>query len=680
MIRHSKRGHFSLGLMLIGLIITAAAYVPGLHGGFLFDDFPNIVDNKDIQPIDASLSSLIRAMLSSPASELKRPLASLSFAINYLLGGLDPFGMKLTNLVFHLINGCLVFLLGRQLIEAAFSAPIQSTQGKNQGWMDLTAAAVAAGWMLLPINLTGVLYIVQRMESMANLFILAGLWGYVKIRRSMIEQVSLRLVRWGSGYCLIVLVAGVALGLLAKETAILLPLYALIAEMVLFQFRTAPPKRDTAIVALFVGTLLVPLALGLAALGPWLLKPETWAARDFTMRTRLLSEARIVIDYAVWTIFPTPNALSFYHDDYVISQGLLLPWTTLASCVALPLAIVGAIAVRRRLPLVTLGVGFFIGGHLLTDTIIPLELVYEHRNYFSSFGLLLAFVPLLLSVPAPGSRWSHFALAARVSVCALLLLWTAETAVTAMQWSSPLRLAVELASRAPGSPRAQYELGRTYIIYSHYDPASPFTKLAYPPLERAANIPSSSILPLQALIFMNSRMGLPIEPKWWDQLITKLRSRKPGVQDESSLGALTQCAREGQCDLPKDRMTNAYLAALEHPNPSARLLAMYGDYAWNVLNDKALGLDMTHEATVTSPRESAYLITLIRMEIAMGQREDARRNIARLQSLDIGGSLDRHVRQLTALLASQPPPPGSTSIRWISITCNRPILFFKPVC
>ena len=139
------------------------------------------------------------------------------------------------------------------------------------------------------------------------------------------------------------------------------------------------------------------------------------------------------------------------------------------------------------------------------------------------------------------------------------------------------RLAGDLAIRASQSPRAQYELGRTYIIYSHYDPASPFTKLAYLPLEKAAALPNSSILPEQALIFMNARMGLPIKDAWWESLIAKLKAHKPGVQDESSLGTLVQCARDHRCDLPKNRMMEANMAALSHPNPSARLLAVYGD-------------------------------------------------------------------------------------------------------
>lgn len=235
----------------------------------------------------------------------------------------------------------------------------------------------------------------------------------------------------------------------------------------------------------------------------------------------------------------------------------------------------------------------------------------------------------------------------------LMLCWTALTALTAYAWGNPLRLAEDLAGRAPQSPRAEYELGRTYIIYSHYDPASPFTKLAYAPLEKAATLPESSILPEQALIFMNSRMHLPLKDTWWDSMITKLKSRRSAVQDESSLGALTQCDREHRCDLPKNRMIEAYMAALSHPDPSARLLAMYGDYAWNVLADHELGLRMTEDAVKAAPNEPAYRITLVRMLAAQGQKATARDALRQLETLNIGGSLDHSLIELHDLLGQQ---------------------------
>lgn len=657
-LRRSPWRHLAL---LAACIITLAVYWPGLSGGFLFDDYPNIVDNKGVQPPDASIPSLAGAALSSPASDFKRPLASLSFAINYLTTGIDPYWMKLTNLLIHLLNGWLVYLLSLALLR--------SDPSRQYAHALIVAALIATGWMLLPINLTAVLYVVQRMESMANLFVLLGLLGYTAGRRRMLNQYPASpsasaesVKRTGFILCTASITVPTAVGVLAKETAVMLPLYALLIEWTLFYFSKSreasisqeehqtglSQHQDPRVIGLFLLVLALPMFAGLAWLLPGVLKPETWAARNFTLGTRLLSEARIVVDYVNWTLLPTPNALSFYHDDFRISAGLLAPWTTLASVGFLAALTALVLWLRSRQPLAALGIAFFLGCQLLTGTILPLELIYEHRNYFASFGLLLAIVPLL-AVP----RTSPFALPRHVLFAGLLLCWTALTAFTAYAWGNPLRLAEDLASRAPQSPRAQYELGRTYIIYSHYNPASPFTLLAYAPLEKAASLPNSSILPEQALIFMNARMHLPLRDAWWDSMIAKLKVHRPGVQDESSLGALTQCAREGRCDLPTNRMMQAFLAALSHPNPSARLLATYGDYAWNVLDDHVLGARMTAEAVRTAPDEPAYRITQIRMLMAQGREAEARLALKQLETLNFGGRLNASRDELRALPGMQ---------------------------
>ncbi len=144
-------------------------------------------------------------------------------------------------------------------------------------------------------------------------------------------------------------------------------------------------------------------------------------------------------------------------------------------------------------------------------------------------------------------------------------------------------------------------------------------------------------------------MHLPLKDAWWDSLTVKLKTRRPGVQDESSLGALTQCAREQRCNLPTDRMMQAFIAALSHPDPSARLLATYGDYAWNVLDDHPLGERMTAEAVHTAPNEPAYLITQVRMLAAQGRDAEAKQALKQLESLNIGGRLNNGLTELRAL-------------------------------
>lgn len=649
-------------LLALALLTTVLVYWPGLHGGWLFDDYPNIVDNHGVQIDEPNLPALIQAALSSPASDFKRPLASLSFALNFLAGGLDPFGWKLLNLLVHLLNGVAAYALVKRLLlnmslihmplasEASISAGTRGTskEGVVLGTVaagshhDIIAALIAAAWLLLPINLTAVLYVVQREENLANLFVLIGLIGYVTGRQRMLAS------KEGRPFflCITSLVLPALIGVLAKETAIMLPLYALLIEWIIFRFRAPRPQEvDRRVVTLFLVVLAIPFAIGMVWLGPRLIRPESWASRDFTLETRLLSEARIVCDYIKWALLPSPGSLSFYHDEFDVSRSLLSPWTTLWSMIFLGILTWLAYAFRHRRPLVSLGICLYLGSHLLTGTVLPLELVYEHRNYFGSLGLLLVIVPTMVK---PGAT---FVFGRRALLGVLLIYWTTLTAYTAVAWGEPLRLAKELAERAPNSPRAQYELGRTYIIYSHYDPASPYTQLAYAPLERAAAMPKSSILPQQALIFMNARMHLPQKEQWWDSLVAKLKARPPGVQDESSLIALTQCARDGSCLLSNRRMSQAFEAAIDHTGSSGRLLAAYGDYAWNLEGNHELGERLIGAAVKASPREPAYRITQIRMLVAQGKYEEARASLEVLKTLNVGGHLDSSITELGASLS-----------------------------
>jgi protein O-mannosyl-transferase len=665
---HSRRK--SGWLLLAILAITAFVYAPGLTGGWLFDDFPNIVENPGVQPSHIDVASLTRAALSSPSSQFKRPLSSLSFAANFLIDGLHPFGWKLVNLIIHLLNGLLLYLLARRLLtltSASHRARPSTTgpPGSSLKREELVALCITAAWLLLPINLTGVLYVVQRMESLANLFVLLGLIGYINGRGRMLGLSTFDTVhaanpslRKPHGLLLSAtsIIACTVVGALAKETTVMLPLYAFLVEWIVFGFqRTPPPARqapqdaetqsskraDPRILVLFLAVLVIPMLAGLSWLIPHVLSPDSWATRDFTLRTRLLSEARIVVGYIAWSLLALPHWLSFYHDDYHVSTGLLSPWTTAASIAAIAAMLAMVFVLRRRYPLAALGIALFLGCHVLTATILPLELVYEHRNYFASIGLLLASVPMFVVSP----RMPFGRLRIAIFVCALLF-WTSMTATTAYAWGNPLRLARELASRAPDSPRAQYELGRSYIVASHYDPDSVYTPQVYAPLERAAKLPDSSILPQQALIFFNARMHRPIKEAWWNSLIASLKRRKPGVQDGSSLAALTRCAREGLCPLSEKNMQAAFEAAVSHPDTDARIWAYYGDYAWNVMGKHDLGLRQIKHAVAANPDEPAYHITLARMLLAQGDIKGANDQIQDLIGLNIGGRLDNSIAAL----------------------------------
>jgi hypothetical protein len=615
-------------------------YSPGTGGGWVFDDYPNIVDNAGIQARSWSLPDITRAALSSPASDFKRPLASLTFAMNYLASGMDPVAMKVTNILLHLANGALLYALLTSVLAFA--------HGRRRREDGVTALLATAGWLLLPINLTAVLYVVQRMESLANLFVLAGLIGYVAGRRRMLDG------QRGFFLAAASVVTGTGLGALAKETAVLLPLYAVLLEVFFFRAHSTTDRKrsDPRIIAFYAVILVLPFVAGALWLLPQVINPQSWVRRDFTLATRLLSEARIVVDYVLWTVVPNPTWLSFYHDDFVASSGLFTPWTTLACIVTIGAAGWLAWALRRRAPWLGLGIAWYLACHTLTATVLPLELIYEHRNYFASIGVVMVVVGLCRGewgVPRPtAARHARIRLGA---LLAILVAWSVSLAGAVSAWSDPLALAKALADRGPDSPRAQYELGRIYIILSRYDADSPNTALAYAPLERAMALPGSSVLPEQALIFLNGRIGRTVKEGWWDSMRAKLAARPATIQDESSLGALSSCLQSEACQFDAQPLKAAYLVALSHPNPSGRLLAMYADFALSTLQDVHLAASMMERATQASPGEMAYRISLARMDMALGRLSDVQSQINRIRESNVGGRFNDDISMLQRQLA-----------------------------
>lgn len=645
-------------LFALAVLVTCVIYWPGLSGSWMLDDYPSIVDNADVHIKDLSLKSLHDAALSSTASSFRRPLASISFAINYYFAGLNPFWMKATNLVIHLINGLLVFLLARQLFHARAMPSSAETSGMKPGslkeegtWNDaLTAAAIAFGWLVLPINLTGVLYVVQRMESLANVFVLLGLLGYLSARIRMLKSEKRSEQNFWFFAAAMSVVADTALGLLAKETAIMLPFYAMLAEYFVFsrtlrtndRVESPDPRRrlDKRIAGLFFFLVALPFIIGTLWLAPRVLDPALWSARSFTLQTRLLSETRVIADYLIWTFVPPTSGLKFYYDDVEVSQGLFTPWTTLASTLALAALVLSIFFLRKRKPLVALGIALFLGAHLLTGTVLSLELVFEHRNYFASFGLLLAAGAAVSSSSLHGAFKEQSRGQVRLSgppviAGAAFVFWISQTALNAHAWGSQLRLAEALASRSPHSPRAQYALGLLYSTYTNYDPASPFRRLAEQQLALASALPSSSILPEQALIYMAARMQLHASNDLWDRLLRKLQQRPPTTEDQSALRTLSICAIKKVCDLPKEQMSAAFNAALSHGTVSPQLYARYGDYAYVVLQNLSLSQAMLDKAVRGDPGRIDYQIALISVLISLGKRDDARAALARLSELRI---------------------------------------------
>jgi hypothetical protein len=353
------------------LLVTILVYWLGLHGPFLLDDLVNV---EVVQHWLAGQTTWQHVVFDNRSGLFGRSLSMASFMLTSVLWGFNPFAFKLGNLIVHIACG----LLGWQVLRRALAQ-----DPRLSPHADVTASLLVAIWLLHPINVSTVLYAVQRMAQLSTLFVLASLCIYLSARQQLLAGKSKRaLVGLFVFFPLLV-----AAGLLSKENAVVAPALCLVLEMAYFAGRPGSKRVTSAFYGIFLLLPLLAVAVLLVA-EPGRL--GNYSGRDFTLGQRLLSEPRALMDYIGVMLLPRSPKLGLFTDDFMASTGLLAPATTLASIFALCVISGFALAMRKRAPSLFAGWFFFLVAHSIESSVLPLELYFEHRNYLPAFGLWLA--------------------------------------------------------------------------------------------------------------------------------------------------------------------------------------------------------------------------------------------------------------------------------------------------
>lgn len=436
-------------LLLLAMLLTTLAYWPGLSGDWLVDDKPNLDGFTHFAAGAAPYRELI---FGNNSGMLGRSVSMATFAANHALNLFSIPALKATNLLVHLLCGILLYVLLSRLFRRR--SPVNGKVSPK-----LSAAVFTAWWLLLPLNISTVLYIVQRMTQMAALLSLASCIAYVHGRENL-EMGR----RAGIGWIAFSLLVLLPLALLAKESALSTVPWLILIEIFFFQENgkgNLQPRRLLAIVVAFVV-----LAGALIAWQPPRFVADGYLTRDFTLGERLLSEPRALWTYIGDIFLPDSSRMGLFHDDFAVSTSLLSPWTTLPATVLLAalLGIALLLAQSRRWWAVSFGIMLYLSGHLLESSLLPLELFFEHRNYLPSIGLLLAATPALAAIPMRSA-----ALAALLTLYFGLLSFA--TSQRSHIWGDPHLLLALSAYNHPHSVRAWSDYAEDLLSLHHPDQA-----------------------------------------------------------------------------------------------------------------------------------------------------------------------------------------------------------------
>jgi hypothetical protein len=597
---YASRNIALLSLLLV--FLAAVVFAPGLDGGFLLDDFPNIVTNSRVHAESITWNSLAKAASAYEAGSYGRPLATISFAIDYSMGGKNPWIFKFSSLIVHLVNAILIFWL----VRALFSL---TADGRKRSIA--MAFVVALLWATHPLQISSVLYVVQRMETLSLTFVLMGLIAYLHGRK-LLQSDSRRGWLWISGSAML---AGV--GMLSKETAALFPLYTLALEITVLGFRVGSLNGQRALKWAYSLGLVAALLTFLLLVLPSYLAPGAFDGRDFTLYERLLTQCRVLCMYLGQILLPLPSTLIFHYDSYPKSVGWLDPASTLL-CGLLIVGLLGcAFGLRRKLPYVALGIFWFFAAHALTSNVFNLELVFEHRNYFALLGPLIVVAELVRAIPMRDGPVLKY-----VAVATISLGFGFLGLVRAATWGDELTLAMDLVAKNPSSTRASSDLATLFVAMSGSDPNSPFFEMGRVEFERGARLPNASPLPEQGLILMAATTGQTVEDEWWDRIINKVRMRPVGTQEIMAVNGLMQQRYRG-VELDDQKLSILYRTLLDRAPMPATMYAQYGDFALRYLKDDVLADRMFVAAIERNPKDTAYAEKIVGALLADGRIRQA---------------------------------------------------------
>jgi Flp pilus assembly protein TadD len=438
------------------------------------DDFHSFVYEKSLYLDSASPSSLLS--LSQTTFGRTRFLPIVTLALNHYLGHSNLIYFHAVNLLIHLLAFLAVLWLVRQILLAAGkNGSAERPLYETAGFFPLCVAAI---WALSPLQTNAVTYLVQRMASMQALFFTLSVACFIKARLLSGKKT------WTAFIFYFLCMLAAVCSFLSKENSLVLPFALALTDIWFFDSawlkkawavcRKTGWKVRTAAVAAFLSCSFYAFTVIL----PNLL--SGYANRDFNLVERLLTEGRVVVLYMSILFWPDPARLSMEH-DVEISTSLFSPLTTMPALLLIAALIFLTIRFRRRFPVITYGIAWFLLNLVIESTIIPLELVFEHRLYLPSIGFYLSvagFFAILIRRAAKRLPESEFAKAA----CSALLIGAACLALLTFlrngDWENKLTIQYDSLMKAPNNPRANADYANALCEIGQYEDAIKYAEKA----------------------------------------------------------------------------------------------------------------------------------------------------------------------------------------------------------
>jgi tetratricopeptide (TPR) repeat protein len=551
LIQHRHRPQLVAALILAcGLTASYLALAQGYPGAFLLDDRARIM-GIDVTSVD--LGAIYKAILEANSGLLGRPVSLFSLYLTKGIYGENPAAFRYENILYHLLTGILLcWMLGR-----LFTSRLEGQPDMNRiAWP--AAAGLAAIWLIHPLHVSTALYTVQRMTQLSTIFTICALLCYIIGRQQLIHGKLAPIAPFA------LLPLFILLGILSKEDAALVPVYLLLLEVLVFR-GVVGTKKAAASLKVVIGLFIAaPLILGTIyfalKIGPLM---NDYLMREFTLGERIATELVVVWKYVAMLLLPRLSSMSLFHDSIPV-LSFSTPSVIVAGIGWLATAIV-ALLCMRRLPLVALGIALFLAAHMMESTIIPLELMFEHRNYFASIGVFLA------AFGAITALWPHARKRVRVflwiAVGSFTVILVGMQGIRADSWKNEAELLLVTAEEHPESVRTKSMLANELLQSGHIRRAQQILQSAIDANQSGGR--NLAGMHLHLLLMHCYERSFPAE--LYEKTKALISTRPMNAYVLSGLKALQKQIVKNKCPaIPVDSMIELNIAAAENDQTRER--------------------------------------------------------------------------------------------------------------
>ena len=371
---------------LLVAALTLAVFAPALANGWVeWDDRVNFLDNPHYRGL--GWRQIVWAFTVAWNGHWT-PLAWLSLGLDHVLWGLNPVGYHLTNILWHAANAALFGLIAERLLRRVWPDVAVTT-------LRLGAATAALFFAVHPLRVESVAWATERRDLLSGFFYLFTVLAWLV----MIERSDGTRRRW-----LAVALAAYALALVSKSIVISLPFVLLVLDGYPLRRLTASTWRSPAGRAVLLEKVpFVLMAAALTALTVLSFRSMLASLQDYPPLARL-AVACYGLAFYVWKTLVPADLSPIYELPWRVS---LAEPAFLASALAVMVAIVGLVVVRRRWPA---GLAVAVAYAL---TLAPVsgvsqagpQLVADRYSYLAMLGpaLLLGGGVIAVAGGAPGA-------------------------------------------------------------------------------------------------------------------------------------------------------------------------------------------------------------------------------------------------------------------------------------